>query len=125
QKGRQDKGTRPGDSSLAVYGRHHGRGVAGARRRAQRQQLVEVAQLVGAQLEVAQVVYQLEVFVEVLALKAGRKAAVVVGREVLELLDFAREEAPTQRRIWHQPDAQFAQRRQHVHLHIAAPEAVL
>ena len=68
---------------------------------------------------------ELQVLLEVLALEARLEAAVVVGGEILEALDLARQEAATERAVRDEPDAELATRREHAVLGIARPQRVL
>src|SRR5690606_3627271 len=66
---------------------------------------------------------QIQVALEVLALKARRAPAIVVFRQVLEPLEPARQEPAPQGTVGDEADAQFAYRIEHaVLLHVARPE---
>ena len=56
--------------------------------------------------------HQIEVLLEILALKPGRVPARIVGRQVVDLLERARQEPASQWTIGDEPDSQFADGRQ-------------
>src|SRR5208283_1447228 len=67
---------------------------------------------------------EIEVLLEVLALKPWRVAAEVFGRQVIDRLEPSGQETATQRAVGDEPDAQFAHDRQDLGLGLAAPEGV-
>src|SRR3712207_1587144 len=68
---------------------------------------------------------QLQVLLEVLALKARRGAPEVTLRQVLDPLDSPGQEAAPQRTVSNKAYTQLAHRRQDLILHVAAPQRVL
>src|SRR3989475_10509698 len=104
-------GPRDGDDVLALRehpGERELRGLAALARR-----------------EPLEVAHEVEILLEVLALEAGREAAVVVGREVLEALDLPGQEAPPERAVGDEADPELATGGDEPVLRVAAPERVL
>src|SRR5438128_2648138 len=69
--------------------------------------------------------HEIEILLEVLALKARIEAAKIVGGKVFEALDLTGEEAAAKRAVRHEADAERAARRQDLVLGIPAPEGIL
>src|SRR5437867_669370 len=104
-------GPRDGDDVLALRehpGERELRGLAALARR-----------------ERFEVAHEVEILLEVLALEAGREAAVVVGREVLEALDLPGQEAAPERAVGDEADPELATGGEDPVLRVAAPERVL
>ena len=51
--------------------------------------------------------YQFKIFLEILALKAGGAAALIVWRQIVELLYLARKKTTSQRAVGYKPNTKF------------------
>src|SRR6185503_8071778 len=69
--------------------------------------------------------HQIEILLKVLTLEARLIAAIIVGRQIFELLETSGEEPATQRAVRDESDAELSHGGQHVVLRVATPKRVL
>ena len=71
------------------------------------------------------VVHQIEILIEIVALETRMEAAKVVLGDIFEAFELAGEEPAAERAIGHKADSEFANRGQNVVFRVAGPQRIL
>src|SRR5208282_444932 len=69
--------------------------------------------------------YQIQILLKVFALEARRQTAIIIRRQVFELLELAGKKPASERTVGDKADSEFAAGRQDFHFRIARPQRIL